>query len=124
MLRIARYMNEKYGTERVTVQIKERYRNMAEIVEQYPFLIKMAKEAIAAAGMDIATKPIRGGTDGAYLSFMGLPCPNLGYGGYGAHGETEYADVDGMKAVVRVLLHIAQAFVSNPPPFNKLRCEK
>ena len=124
LLRVARYMNEKYGTERVTVQIKERYRNMAEVIEQYPFLIEMAKEAIAAAGMDIATKPIRGGTDGAYLSFMGLPCPNLGYGGYGAHGETEYADVEGMDAVVLVLLHIAQAFVSNPPPPSSERKTK
>ena len=118
LLRIARYLNEKYESERVAVQIKESYRNMAEVIEKYPFLLEIAKHAITAAGMDYLLNPIRGGTDGARLSFMGVPCPNLGYGGYRAHGETEYADVDGMKAVVQVLLNIIHSFISDPPPFN------
>ena len=118
LLRIARYLNEKYGAERVSVQIKDSYRNMAEVIEKYPFLMELAKDAITAAGMDYSQNPIRGGTDGARLSFMGLPCPNLGYGGYCAHGETEYVDVDGMKAVVQVLLNIIHSFISNPLPFN------
>ena len=91
---------------------------MAEVIEKYPFLMELAKDAITAAGMDYSQNPIRGGTDGARLSFMGLPCPNLGYGGYCAHGETEYVDVDGMKAVVQVLLNIIHSFISNPLPFN------
>lgn len=118
LLRIARYLNEKYGTDRVSVQIRESYRNMVEVINKYPFLLDKAKAAITAAGMNYIHSPIRGGSDGSRLCFMGLPCPNLGYGGYHAHGETEYADADGMKAVVHVLLNIINSFISEPPPFN------
>ena len=112
LLDIAAYLNKKYGREYVKVNLKESYRNMAEIIEKYPFLIEKAKNAIAAAGLTPSISPIRGGTDGARLSFMGLPCPNLGYGGYSAHGETEYADVEGMESVVRIILHIINSFIN------------
>jgi tripeptide aminopeptidase len=102
----AEYLNKKYGQGTVTVKITESYRNMAEILAEYPFLIEKGKAAIRAAGYEPIQSPIRGGTDGARLSFMGLPCPNLGYGGYAAHGETEYADVEGMNAVVEIVLNI------------------
>ena len=108
---IAEYLNNKYGSGSVTVSIKEQYRNMAEVIADYPFLIEYAKNAVEAAGLAPCMTPIRGGTDGARLSFMGLPCPNLGYGGYRAHGETEYADVQGMESVVTILLNIIGAFV-------------
>ena len=116
VLAIAEYLNKKYSPDTVTVTIKDSYRNMAEIIEKYPFLIEWAKNAISAAGLTPVTTPIRGGTDGARLSFMGLPCPNLGYGGYAAHGETEYADVEGMKTVVQILLNIVDAFITQKIP--------
>ena len=112
VLNIAEYLNNKYGRETVSVTITDSYRNMAEVIAKYPFLIERAKKAITAAGLTPVMSPIRGGTDGARLSFMGLPCPNLGYGGYGAHGETEYADVEGMKTVVEILLNLIAAFIS------------
>ena len=108
---IATYLNRKYGSGTVTVSIKEQYRNMAEIIARYPFLIECARKAVESAGLTPCMTPIRGGTDGARLSFMGLPCPNLGYGGYRAHGETEYADVQGMESVVAILLNIIEFFV-------------
>ena len=111
ILSIAEYLNKKYGSNTVAVTLKESYRNMAEIIEKYPFLIEKAKDAITAAGLSPVVSPIRGGTDGARLSFMGLPCPNLGYGGYAAHGETEYADVEGMNSVVRIITHIINSFI-------------
>ncbi|MBE6384603.1 MAG: peptidase T [Lentisphaerae bacterium] len=110
ILNIAEYLNGKYGANTVTVTIKEQYRNMAEIIARYPFLVEDAQKAIEKAGLVPRMSPIRGGTDGARLSFMGLPCPNLGYGGYRAHGETEYADVQGMESVVKILLNIIAAF--------------
>ena len=67
---------------------------MEEVVRKHPFLIELAKRAISDAGLTPAIVPIRGGTDGARLSFMGLPCPNLGTGGYNFHGESEFADVN------------------------------
>ena len=94
----------------MTVSLKEQYRNMAEVIARYPFLVEYAQKAIEKAGLTPCMSPIRGGTDGARLSFMGLPCPNLGYGGYRAHGETEYVDVQGMESVVQILLNIIAAF--------------
>ena len=115
LLVIADYLNKKYGDGSVTVTLKDSYRNMAEVIEKYPFLIETAKEAISKAGLTPVMSPIRGGTDGARLCFMGLPCPNLGYGGYGAHGETEYANAEGMEAVVKIILNIIDSFKSGIP---------
>lgn len=116
ILAITEYLNKQYGGGTVTAVIKEQYRNMAEVISKYPFLIERAKAAITRAGMTPEESPIRGGTDGARLSFMGLPCPNLGYGGTNAHGEREYADADAMESVVSVLLHIVSSFATEPPP--------
>lgn len=110
ILQIARILNEKYGEKSVSVVLKEQYRNMLEVMEKYPFLVEIAKEAIRSVGLEPETKPIRGGTDGARLCFMGLPCPNIGYGGYNAHGEREYADVEGLKNSVGIVLHIIRQF--------------
>ena len=85
---------------------------MLEIMEKYPFLVEIAEEAIRAVGLVPERSPIRGGTDGARLCFMGLPCPNIGYGGYNAHGEREYADVQGMENAVRIVLHVVEAFAN------------
>ena len=110
----AESIDGKYGPGTVKLEITDQYRNMAEVIEKYPFLISRAEEAIRKAGLEPLRKPIRGGTDGARLSFMGLPCPNLGYGGYNAHGEREYADVQGMEQVVKILLNLAGAFRTVP----------
>ena len=71
------------------------------------YVIDLAKEAIAAVGLTPVSLPVRGGTDGARLSFMGLPCPNLGTGGYGFHGPYEHVSVTSMEKVVQILKHIA-----------------
>lgn len=109
--RIEEKMNEKYGTGTVVLELKESYRNMLEVMEKNFFVVEKAKEAIKAAGMEPVSLPIRGGTDGGRLSFMGLPCPNLGTGGYAFHGPKEHVTVEGMKAAVKVIKGIVERAV-------------
>ncbi len=90
-------MKKKYGSDVVTLEIKDQYENMISVIEEHPQIIELAKEAIKAAGLEPISRPVRGGTDGARLSFMGLPCPNLGTGGYGFHGPYEHITVEGME---------------------------
>ena len=101
-------MNEKYGAGTVSLSLKESYRNMLEVLKKNFFVVEKAKESIAAAGMEPVSLPIRGGTDGGRLSFMGLPCPNLGTGGYAFHGPKEHGTVEGMEAVVKVMKGIVE----------------
>lgn len=103
---IERKINEKYGAGTVVLSLKESYRNMLEVIEKNFFVVEKAKEAIAAAGMEPVSLPVRGGTDGSRLSFMGLPCPNLGTGGYAFHGPKEHITVEGMEAVVKIVKEI------------------
>ena len=107
---IAEKLNEKYGKETVTLTIRDQYRNMEEIIRKYPFLIEIASDAVRKAGLEPAMPPIRGGTDGAMLSWKGLPCPNLGTGGYNFHGEFEFASVREMEKSVEILLNIIRSF--------------
>ncbi|MCD7765776.1 MAG: peptidase T [Lachnospiraceae bacterium] len=107
---IARLLNEKYGEGTVTLTIREQYRNMREKIEDCMHLIDNAKKAAEAAGLTPVTLPIRGGTDGARLSFMGLPCPNLGTGAYACHGPYEHITMEGMDAVVSVLKEIVRLY--------------
>jgi tripeptide aminopeptidase len=116
LLDAADHLNKKYGRGTVTVVLKDSYRNMAEVINRYPFLIDKACKAISDAGLTPSLSPIRGGTDGARLCFMGLPCPNLGYGGYQPHGETEHVSVEKMRLAAEILLKITESFVSEPPP--------
>lgn len=109
---VARSLNEKYGPGTVAVTLKEQYRNMLEVMEKYPFLVEIAERAVRSVGIEPVLSPIRGGTDGARLCFMGLPCPNIGYGGYNAHGEREYVDVAGLNNAVDIVLHIIREFAS------------
>lgn len=81
---------------------------MLEVMEDNFCVVEKAKEAIAAAGMEPISRPIRGGTDGGRLSFMGLPCPNLGTGGYAFHGPKEHVTVEGMEAAVKIIKGIVQ----------------
>ncbi len=110
MLHAAALLNEKYGGGTVTVEIKDQYRNMREIIEQYPFLMDFADRAIESAGMKPDHVPTRGGTDGATLSFMGLPCPNLGTGGYAFHGPQEHITLEGMEKARDVVLSLVSLF--------------
>ena len=110
MTDICEKMNEKYGEGTVKLTIKEQYRNMAEKIRECFHLIENASKAMENAGIKPFTLPIRGGTDGARLSFMGLPCPNLGTGGYAFHGPYEHITAEGMDKAVDVLTEIVKLY--------------
>lgn len=103
-------MNQKYGEGTVNLAIQHSYENMLSVIEEQMYIVELAKKAISSVGLEPISRPVRGGTDGARLSFMGLPCPNLGTGGYGFHGPFEHISVEGMETAVRILLEI----LSNP----------
>jgi tripeptide aminopeptidase len=107
---IAEAINAKYGEGTVALAIREQYRNMKEKIEPCMHLIDNAKKAMEQAGVTPRVQPIRGGTDGARLSFMGLPCPNLGTGGYAFHGPYEHITVEGMDLSVEVLLNLVALY--------------
>ena len=106
-LRIGAYLNEKYGKDTVQIDMKDSYYNMREIIEQHMQLIENAKAAMEETGVNPIVVPIRGGTDGARLSYMGLPCPNLCTGGHNFHGRFEYICADSMEKIVEILLKLA-----------------
>lgn len=99
-------MNQKYGPGTVSLTITDSYSNMLEIIEKHPYVVEIAKKAISATGLNPLSRPVRGGTDGARLSFMGLPCPNLGTGGYGFHGPYEHISIEGMETAVSIIQNI------------------
>ncbi len=105
---IARYLNERWGEGAVTVTLKDSYYNMKEKILPVMHVVERAKAAMAAAGMDPVAVPIRGGTDGARLSFEGLPCPNLCTGGENLHGRFGYIPQEDMERCVEMLKHIAR----------------
>ncbi|MBQ8080326.1 MAG: peptidase T [Clostridia bacterium] len=109
MLAAADYLNVLYGEDTVTVSLRDQYENMRSVIERNMHVVTRAQEAARRAGLTPVSVPVRGGTDGARLSFMGLPCPNLGTGGGNYHGTFEYVSVDGMKQVVEVLKEIVRA---------------
>ncbi len=110
MRKIAAKLNEKYGEGTVELVIEESYRNMAEMIKPQFHLIENAKKASLQAGVEPKVLPIRGGTDGARLSFMGLPCPNIGTGGFACHGPYEHITVEGMDIIVDTLLEIVKIY--------------
>lgn len=103
-------MKEKYKGASIKLQIKEQYRNMAEKIRPCYHLIENAKRACEELGIAPKIQPIRGGTDGARLSFMGLPCPNLGTGGYAAHGPFEHVTAEGMDKMTEVLEKLVKIY--------------
>lgn len=107
---IAEEMNKKYGEGKVEVEIVESYYNMREKIEPCMQLIDYAKAAIEHAGITPIVSPVRGGTDGARLSFKGLPCPNLGTGGHAFHGVFEHLTVEGMDKAVLIVKDIIRQF--------------
>ena len=106
----AKLLNEKYGPGTVELKLRDQYANMAEIIRQHFHLIERAKTAAEQAGIAPRVEPIRGGTDGAMLSFKGLPCPNLGTGGFAFHGPYEHITVQGMERVVIMLHRLVEAY--------------
>ena len=108
--RIGEMLNARYSAGTVTVEIRDGYRNMAEMVRPHMHLIDFAKEAIAECGVTPRVPAIRGGTDGAELSFKGVPCPNLGTGSFNHHSLTEVAIIDHMEQCCRAILKIIEKY--------------
>jgi tripeptide aminopeptidase len=103
---VATKLNDKYGQNTVRVEIKDSYFNMAEQIKPHWHLIESAYEAIRELGGTPISRPVRGGTDGSRLSFMGLPCPNLGTGSHNHHGKTEFACLQAMDQCVELLIKL------------------
>ena len=109
-LAIAEYLNGKYGEGTFVVEMKDSYYNMKEKILPYPEIMDNAIAALTELGIEPKVFPIRGGTDGARLSYLGLPCPNLGTGGYNCHGKYEYIPVQDMEKSVEILLKIVEIY--------------
>ncbi len=107
-LKIADFLNGKYGDGTVSVELKDSYYNMKEKIQPFLYLIDTAKEAMEELDIQPKICPIRGGTDGARLSYMGLPCPNLCTGGHNFHGKYEYICIQSMEKVTELLILIAE----------------
>ena len=107
MLTVTDFLNQKYGN-RVTCDIKDQYYNMREKIEPVFHVVEIAEEAVKEAGVEPKVMPIRGGTDGANLSFKGLPCPNIFAGGHNFHGKYEYVPLESMEKAVEVIVNIAK----------------
>lgn len=107
---IEKDLNKKYGEGTVIVNIKDQYKNMKEKIEPVMHIVENAKEAMIEAGVIPIVRPIRGGTDGARLSFMGLPTPNIFAGGENFHGKYEYVPVESMEKAVQVIVNIVKRY--------------
>ncbi len=108
--KISEYLNEKYGEGTVKVELKDSYYNMKEKILPHMHIIETAEKAMKSIGVEPAVIPIRGGTDGASLSYRGLPCPNLCTGGHNYHGRYEYIPVQSMEKVVQILIEIIKLY--------------
>lgn len=108
LTRVTAFINQKYGSEVATLTLKDQYYNMREMVEPHPEVISKAFDAMVRAGVTPIVRPIRGGTDGSRLSYMGLPCPNLFTGGMNFHGRFEYCSLDTMKRAMQTIVHLAE----------------
>ena len=108
MYDIVGMLNNKYGAGVLTLTLKDQYYNMRKMVEPHPQVIDKALEAMREAEVTPIVRPIRGGTDGARLSFMGLPCPNIFAGGMNFHGKFEYCSLNSMQKAVKVIINLAQ----------------
>lgn len=109
-MRIGSFLNRKYGMGTFEIDMKDTYYNMKEVIEKHMHLIDNARDAMEEMGIEPVVVPIRGGTDGARLSFMGLPCPNICTGGANFHGKFEYVCADEMEMIVKLLVKIAEKY--------------
>ncbi|KAA3621796.1 MAG: peptidase T [Flavobacterium sp.] len=108
MRKLAEELNSQYDKELFGVEIKDQYFNMREKIEPVMHIVDIAEAAMKMAGIKPLIKPIRGGTDGSQLSYMGLPCPNIFAGGHNFHGRYEYVPVESMQKAIEVIVNIAQ----------------
>ena len=108
--RCADFINARYGSGTATLTIKDQYRNMREKVEPHYHIVETAVKAMEQAGVKPRIQPIRGGTDGANLSFKGLPCPNIFAGGMNFHGRYEWVTLENMQKASAVILNIIRIF--------------
>ena len=106
----AHFINVKYGEGTATLEVKDQYYNMREQVEPYYFIVEKAVKAMEMAGVKPKIQPIRGGTDGANLSFKGLPCPNIFAGGMNFHGKMEFAPLENIEKASEVVLNIIKLY--------------
>ena len=104
------FINEKYGEGTASLEVKDQYYNMRQQVEPYYFIVEKAVKAMEMEGIEARIQPIRGGTDGANLSFKGLPCPNIFAGGLNLHGKMEFAPLESIEKASRVVLNIISLF--------------
>ncbi len=110
IVKCAEFINLKYGEGTVTIDVKDQYYNMREQVEPYYFVVEKAVKAMEMAGIKPKIQPIRGGTDGANLSFKGLPCPNIFAGGLNFHGKMEFAPLESIEKASEVVLNIIKLY--------------
>jgi len=108
--RIVDEVMRNYPRSTATIEIKQQYRNMKQVLDRHPELVANAREAIRRAGLEPVTTAIRGGTDGSRLSFMGLPCPNIFAGEHAFHSRLEWVSRQDMEAAVRTIVHLAMIF--------------
>jgi tripeptide aminopeptidase len=99
-------IRKRYSEARISLNMKDQYFNMKEIIESNWYIIEAAREAYIKAGIEPVIQPVRGGTDGARLSFMGLPCPNIFTGGHNFHGRYEYIPLESMEKAVEVIINL------------------
>ena len=111
MQEIVAFLNKKYG-DIVTLEMKDQYYNMREMVEPHYHVVEKAIKAMEMVGIKPRVQPIRGGTDGARLSFMGLPCPNIFAGGHNFHGKLEFVPVESMEMATQVILNLVSLFAA------------
>lgn len=100
------FINQRYGAHTCSVEIKDQYRNMRTLIEKDMRVIELAKRAISSAGLIPRSQPVRGGTDGAALTYQGLPCPNFGTGSYNHHGRYEFASIQDMNKMVEIIYQV------------------
>ncbi|OYU79288.1 MAG: peptidase T [Flavobacterium sp. BFFFF1] len=115
---------KQFGEDIVTTEIKDQYYNMKEMVEPVKFIVDLAEKAMKELGIKPIIKPIRGGTDGCRLSYMGLPCPNIFAGGHNFHGKYEYVPVESMQKAVDVIIRIAELTAAGDFKRKDVRSDK
>jgi tripeptide aminopeptidase len=122
--RLARDTAAAYPGARVEVAVEESYRNMKEILDRHPEVADHAREAIRRTGLEPRTQPIRGGTDGCRLSFMGLPTPNLFAGEHNFHSRLEWVSAQDMETAVEVIVHLCQIWEEQKKPGSSQRSQR
>jgi tripeptide aminopeptidase len=112
---LAREAVARHAGSRLEIAVEESYRNMREVLDRHPEVVERAREAIRRAGLDVRERSIRGGTDGARLSFMGLPTPNLFAGQHNIHSRLEWVSAQDMEKAVEVIEQLCRGWEQQPP---------